>query len=578
MTEPADASVLWGVMIPLRDGVRLHANIYLPKVERNRVACVLIMTPYIADSHHARGMYFASCGLGCMVVDVRGRGDSEGTFKPNIQEANDGFDVVEWLASRDFCNGKVAMSGGSYLGYAQWATAKEFPPHLVAIAPAAAPFLGVDFPMRNNMFHPWVVQWLFYVSGRVSRPQCFSDREFWGKLYRTWYESGRSLRDLESLLGKSLPVFQEWLDHPQLDEYWDAYNPTPEQYAKLSLPILTITGAYDDEQPGALEHYRQHLLYAPEASRTRHYLIIGPWDHLGTGWNPQESFGGIRVGRASCVDMQKLHVDWYRWSMEGGPRPEFLRKSVAYYVVGAERWRYADSLDAITARYTTLFLDSTARAKGIFSSGTLGPDIGRGDPDSYTYDPRVTGSPEVSALMRADGGSYIDQGIALALGEKLLVYHSDPLPEDVEISGFFKLQAWISIDCPDTDLFASIYEIGLDGACVCLGTDAIRARYREGLRTPRLIETREALLYEFKRFTFTSRLVRKGCRLRLIVAPVGKLIDAIFIEKNYNGGGVVAAETANDGRAVSVRLFHDEEHPSALYIPIAEADEEEKVV
>jgi uncharacterized protein len=202
----------------------------------------------------------------------------------------------------------------------------------------------------------------------------------------------------------------------------------------------------------------------------------------------------------------------------------------------------------------------------------LSPEPGAGAPDTYTYDPRDTHAAEIEAEARADGSSLVDQSITFALLARQLVYHSAPFEQDVEISGFFKLSAWISIDCPDTDLYVSVHEITLDGSSLRLSTDAIRARYREGLRRPKRITTRAPLRYDFERFTFVSRCIRRGHRLRLVVAPVGRLIEATFTQKNYNGGGLVAEESAARGRAVSVTLFHDSRHPSALFVPIGRAE------
>jgi putative CocE/NonD family hydrolase len=563
---PDRVAMNWGIEIPLRDGVRLHATVYSPRDRPLPPPCIVALTPYIADYHHERGVYFASHGFTFAVVDVRGRGNSQGTFRPNIQEAHDGYDVVEWLARQSYCNGKIAMWGGSYLGYAQWATATEFPPHLATIVPTAAPYMGVDFPMRNGIFFPYAVQWLTLTQGNALQLRTFSDRDFWSGVFREWHESGRSFRELDAILGIPLPTFQEWLSHPEPDAYWDAYNPTAEQYARMQIPILTITGTYDDDQSGALEHYSQHMRNASPEARARHYLLIGPWDHSGTG-TPRSEFGGLKLGDKSLLNIQQLHLEWYAWTMQGGPKPEFLKAPVTYYIMGAEEWRYADSLEQVTARHETLFLDSVANAKDIFSSGSLGAEQGRGRPDAYTYDPRNTRGPEVDAEARADGSSLVDQSVLIALRGKALVYHSAPLQKDTVISGFFKLSAWISIDRPDTDLYVSVHEIDSAGNSIRLSTDAVRARYREGLRTPKPIRTTAPLRYDFEHFTFISRRVERGHRLRLVIAPMGRLLDTTFAEKNYNGAGIVAEQAAHDARPVTVRLLHDRNHRSALYVP-----------
>jgi uncharacterized protein len=570
-TDSSRVDISWGVKVPLRDGVHLDATVYLSRQHVEPAPCIIAITPYASDSQHERAVYFAARGLPFIAVDVRGRGNSEGVFRPYAQEASDGPDVVEWVARQRYCNGKVAMCGGSYLGYCQWVTAKEFPPHLATIVPTAAPYIGVDFPMRNNISYPFVLQWITLTLGSALQIKTFSDVAFWAAGNRRWHESGRSFRDLGEMLGNSSPVFQEWVSHPELDAYWDAQNPTAEQYAKLQLPILTITGIYDDDQAGALEHYKQYMRNASPAGRMQHYLIVGPWNHAGTS-KPRADFGGLKLGAASLIDLPKLHLEWYAWTMQRGPKPEFLKNLVAYYVMGAERWRYASTLEGVTMRHDPYFLDSTRSATDVFSAGSLGADSGTGGPDAYTYDPRETHGPEVDAEANVDGDSLIDQTVTFALRGRQLIYQSMPFEQDTEVSGFFRLSAWIAIDCPDTDFYVSVHEIGLDGSSIRLSTDAIRARYRQGLRTPKLIETDTALCYDFDRFTFVSRQIKRGHRLRLIIAPMGRLVHTTFVEKNYNGGGVVAEESIEDARPVTVRLFHDDAHPSILYVPIGHAE------
>ena len=564
--DAAGAQLVWGVKIPLRDGIKLDATLYRPKNQSGPLPCVFTLTPYIAQNYHERGLYFASHGYPFLTVDVRGRGNSEGKFRPMIQEAHDGYDVVEWLAKQPYCNGKVAMWGGSYAGYDQWATAKELPPHLATIVPAASAQAGVDFPMLNNIFYPYEVQWLTLVTGRASQDALFGNSAFWAAKFREWFEAGRPLREVDQFVGIPQPDFHSNLDHPTQGAYWDAYNPTAEQYAKLSLPILTITGSYDADQPGALGLYRDHMTHGAAESTARHYLIIGPWDHAGTR-TPQAEFGGLTFGDASLVDLPKLHTEWYAWTMQGGAKPEFLKKRVAYYVMGGERWRYADTLDKVTAEARAYYLDSRANADDVLSSGSLKPGVvGSGKPDYYVYDPRDVSGAELEASL--DIESLVEQRLVYANAGKQLVYHTPAFDHDTEVSGFFKLSAWIALDQPDTDFQARIYEIRQDGTSVFLSSDLLRARYRESLRSAKLAQRNEVYRYDFGRFSFVSRLVKKGSRLRLVLGP----INSIYSEKNYNSGGVVAEESMKDARTVTVRLLHDKDHPSALYVPIAAAE------
>lgn len=564
-TSPEDmneVSLHWGVKIPLRDGVRLNATVYLPKGLTRPAPTIVTLTPYIAQNYHAQAMYFASHGLPFLTIDVRGRGNSEGIFDPNINEAKDGCDVVEWIAQQSYCNGKVAMWGGSYAGHDQWAAAKELPPHLATIVPVAAPFLGVDFPIRCNISGPYLMKWLTLVWGRTYQDRFFwNNEQFWESRFRQWFESGEPFRTLDERLGCPSEIFQEWIAHPEQGAHWDRYNPTAEQYARLSIPILSITGIYDGDQPGTLEHYRQHIRHASHSARATHYLVIGPWDHTGTRF-PSLEFCGLEVGAASLVDLPRLHLQWYAWTMQGGPKPDFLNKNVAYYVMGADRWRYADTLEEITSHHVELFLDSVTNPVDVFRSGMLSAQpAARQEPDHYRHDPLEVSCAAFESTVDSD--SVTDQRMVLARTGKHLVYHTEPFTDEVEISGFFKLSAWIGIDTPDTDFNASVYEIDVSGNSVLLTSDSIRARYRESLRQPRLVSTLEPLHYDFERFTFVSRRLGRGSRLRLIVGP----IHSIYSQKNYNSGGCVSDESSKGARTVTVRLFHDSLRPSALYVP-----------
>jgi putative CocE/NonD family hydrolase len=553
----------WGVKIPLRDGVKLDATVYRPKDQKKPAPCVFTLTPYIAQSYSDRGIYFAAHGYPFLTIDVRGRGNSEGEFRPFIQEAHDGHDVVEWLAKQPYCNGKVAMWGGSYAGYDQWATAKELPPHLATIVPAASAQAGVDFPMFANIFFPYESQWLTLVTGRASQDKLFGNRDYWMAKNREWFEAGASLRDLEKFTGIPHAVFQQDLDHPMQGPHWDAYNPTKEQYARLSLPILSITGHYDGDQPGAMAFYKQHMQHGSAKAKAQHYLIIGPWDHAGTR-TPKADVGGLKFGEASLVDLPLLHTEWYAWTMSAGKKPQFLKKRVAYYVMVADEWRYADTLEAVTAESRPFYLDSAGGvADSVFQSGSLGAKTGIGAPDHYIYDPRDRSVAALEATV--DPESLLDQRLIVGAGrERLLVYHTAPFEKDTEVSGFFKLSAWLAIDTRDTDFAATVYEILADGTSVRLTGDAQRARYRESLREAKLVPKGEVLRYDFDRFLFTSRLIKKGSRLRLVIGP----INSINAEKNWNAGGVVAEESIKDARTVTVQLYHDAQHPSALYVPI----------
>jgi hypothetical protein len=300
------------------------------------------------------------------------------------------------------------------------------------------------------------------------------------------------------------------------------------------------------------------------AATAEHYVIIGPWDHAGTR-TPRREVAGLRFGEASLLDMNKLHKEWYDWTMKGGAKPEFLKKRVAYYVVGpgAENWKYADNLESIATETRTLYLRSNGEANDAFRSGSLSAEKPGADaPDKFTYDPLDTRPGELELTTNSD--SLLDQSRALNLFGSGVIYHGAPFPEATEITGEVRLVLWMAMDVPDTDFYVALYEIQPDGTSIQLTGDQMRARYRESLREPKLVKPGEINRYEFDKFMFFSRRVMKGSRLRLVVASG----NSIYVQKNYNSGGDVSRETAKDARTAHITVYHDAEHPSMLALPI----------
>jgi putative CocE/NonD family hydrolase len=248
--------------------------------------------------------------------------------------------------------------------------------------------------------------------------------------------------------------------------------------------------------------------------------------------------------------------------MQGGEKPRFLENYVAYYVMFADKWRYAASLAAVTKEERALHLGSRVNATDVLNSGSLSTDAQKGDPDHYIYDPRDVSSAELESHL--DPASLVDQTLVYARSGKQLVYHSAAFDADTEVSGFFRLSAWIAIDQPDTAFRADVYEIRPDGSSIVLTSQFLQARYRQSVREPQLVTTKAPQKYDFDHFSFVSQQIKKGSRLRLVIAPV----NSYLFEKNYNSGGVVAEESMKDARPVNVKLYHDPTHQSTLYVPL----------
>jgi uncharacterized protein len=559
---PPEVDMQWAAKIPMRDGISLNATIFRPHAQKEPRPVIFTLTPYIGDSYLDRALYFSRHGYVYALVDVRGRGNSGGSFAPFENDAKDGYDLVEWFAKQTWSNGKIAMWGGSYAGFDQWATLKEFPPHLATIVPAAAAHAGADFPFESNCTSLYLVQWLSFTSGVTSNARLFGEDSFWLAKWRDLYLNHLPFKTLDTLVGNPSPMFQKWLQHPMPDAYFDSLAPTPDDYKKIRIPILTITGSYDGDQAGAMTYYRRHMEYGTSDAKSRHYLIIGPWDHAGTR-TPNREVGGLKFGEASMVDLNKLHLDWYDWTMKTGSRPTFLEKRVMYYVMAEDKWKSADTLDAVSTSFLKLSLTSSGNSNDLFQAGALLPNATSGAPsDHFVYDPLDTRPGDAESFSEP---SYLtSQRAAVNLFGRGVIYHSAPLDHDTEVSGYAKLRVWLSMDVPDTDLEASIYEIGPEGGSVLLTQAQMRARYRRSLRTPEPIPANKPELYEFTNFAWFSRRLQKGSRIRLVF----ECPNSIQLEKNYNSGGDVASESGKDARTAHVTLLHDAEHPSSLELPL----------
>jgi putative CocE/NonD family hydrolase len=554
--------LIWGARIQMRDGIHLHGTIFKPTTTQP-VPTILTLTPYHADTWHERASYFARQGYAYATVDHRGRGNSEGAWVPPENTGQDGYDVVEWLAQQPWCDGQVAMWGGSYAGMTQWMTLKEFPPHLRTIVPAAAPLSGHDIPYVGGVGTPYWLRWMTSTSGVTQNWNLFYDERFWIQKFRELYLNHVPLCEFERLVGNRSSNFQNWVRHLPHDPYWSRFALEPEEYGRIDIPILSIAGHYDDCQLGQLRGYRMHMQWGSQEARHKHHLIVGPWDHAGTR-TPAREVGGVTFGEAALLDLNQLHTEWYDWTLKGGPRPGFLKKRIAYYVMGAEEWKYADDLGSIDDTGKRLYLNSTGgRANDVFQSGRLEespPDCS--EPDHYVYDPLDTRPAE---LERVELNEYLtDQRFALNLFGNGLVYHSAPFEEDTEVTGWVKLVAWMELDVADTDFEATLSEILPDGSQVKLTHTLQRARYRESVEQERLIPPGQIIRYQFRDFFFFSRRITRASRLRLVI----RCANSIFLEKNYNSGGVVAEESADDAHTAHVTLFHDEEHESYLELPM----------
>jgi uncharacterized protein len=547
--EPVNFRIEWGQKLKMRDGVELNATVYAPTNPKGKLPAILNITVYGADGRSDVCSYFASNNFVCVAVDARGRGNSGGTFVPWTTDAKDGYDTVEAVAKLPAVDGRVVMWGGSYSGFNQWATASERPPSLKAIAPVASVFPSYDYPNGANVPFYYDMIWLSYTSGRTDNARLFGHSDYWTSVFHRHHMDMAAFKDLDKYSGNTSTAFQDWVANPTLNAYWDAFTPTAAQYAAIDIPVLQITGTYDGDQGGAMNYYRQFNANASPAAKAKQNMIIGPWDHAGTRI-PKPEFGGIKVGPNSVMDLRALHVEWYNWVLRDGKKPAFLDAPVKWYEFGTDTWHSAPSIDQVHKSIQTFYLNSgSTGSASVFQSGSIATTKPKdAKTDSYVSDP--TDKKYAHLILDPNDNTITDQRDQTLINGDGLVYHSAVFSEDVTFAGWPRFEADLAMTTKDADILVRLYEVLPDGSVMLLSQDILRARYRNSFRKAELMTSGKFETLKFERFTWFSRKISKGSRLRLIInSPNGA-----SYQKNFQGGGVVANETGKDAKVSTISL------------------------
>ena len=565
-------------MIPMRDGVELEAWISKPEDLKGKAPAVLELTQYDIDGAR-RGEFAAFVKRGFVFVQayVRGRGKSGGEKTDNLglQVGRDGHDIVEWIAKQPWSDGRVVMYGGSFVGMTQWRTAAQHPPHLAGIAPYVPIYPGWDIPNTNGIPQAWTSVILGYVAGRSLNNGFIANQDYWLGTMLKQYAAYRPFTELSPAIGiaaddwwmldehgKKKPMMNVWMDHVGDKAFNLAGEPTDADLAQMKFPILTATGFFDDDQPGALHYYRRYMANAPEAQTKNCYLVIGPWDHGGTQ-RPQKEILGVKIPDAAVLNMDGLHADWYDWVLGRGARPEFLKDKVAYFMLGADEWRYAKSLEAASSGKTLDFYLSAQEGtpESVFHSGSLV------EKPASTEPPAVVVS-DPHELPELEMAKYImDEDLTSEFRDyqkRAIVFHSEPLAKDVEVAGQMRLKLEVQADAPDFDLWAQVLMISPDGSVVRLGEDIRRARFRDGFFKEELLKPDQIVEIPFE-FYWMARRIPAGARLRVTIAP----LNSAQYQKNYNTGARIGYEKIEDARIAHIKVFHDAGHASVLELPLA---------
>jgi predicted acyl esterase len=507
-------------MVPMRDGIKLATDVFLPFNLFKPHGCILLRTPYNKSDLNELGILLAIVGWPTVIQDIRGMHASEGIYKGFRKCQTDGPDTLAWIASRDWSNGKVATVGPSALGITQYFTAGANPPELACQGVmVASTNLHKDAVYQGGEFRKvFVEKWLDSVDSSYLLPEIFE------------YEN----------------YSLEYWSNVTLDDNWDNIN----------VPAIHMGGWYDIFLQGITDGYDgyQHLSGLGALGKSK--LIIGPWTHEGYITYDQGQLIYPENSR-KIVELVLMFLEMVeKYTMNVNNNFE-ERPNIWYYVMGdvdvidapGNEWHYADEWP-IPANYVSWYFHEN----GILSKTYPGEYENL----TYSYDPTNPVPTIGGQNLKIPAGPF-DQS-SLECRDDVLVFTSDVLTEPLEITGPIIAKLFVSSDCPDTDFTVKLTDVYPDGRSMLITDGILRMRNRNGVDHWEFMQLGE--IYEINVSIWSTSLIfNTGHRIQVTVSSSNyprflanpNTIDPITKNTSYN----VAQNT----------LYIDGEYPSCIILP-----------
>ncbi len=539
------------VMVPMRDGVRLATDIYFPARDGERLPgkfpAILERTPYNKEnSGPAWAHYYASRGYVCISQDTRGRYASEGVWHMMTDDPQDGFDTASWIVKQPWSNGGFGTIGTSYVGGTQHALALSNPPGLKATVPvdamANAGYHGIRY---GGAYELRFMNWIFRncaMGSRASRdPGTRRVLESFSKQVRE-YLMNLPIRKGTTPL-QLAPEYEDWLvsamAHGVNDAYWKqpGFGVVDQMDKYKDIPVYLIGGWYDS---WGLQTTMSYMALAKH-QRSPQKVILGPWIH---GAHTQSAHGQVDFGKDAAIDGLAFRLRWYdRWLKNTANGVE-NDAPVKIFVMGGGTgakgpdgrlqhggvWRDEREWPLARTRFTSYYL----HANGSLSADKPKESDSR---TSYDFDPRNPVPNIGGNISTADGimlqgafdqkcGEHIwncRDTLPLSARRDVLVFQTEPLAKDVEVTGPVEVKLWISSSAVDTDFTAKLLDIypasrelpgGFD---LALGDGILRARFHNSLEKEELLKPGEVYPITIKLYP-TSNLFKAGHRIRVDVS------------------------------------------------------------
>lgn len=447
--------------VRMRDGTLLATDVFTAAGGPPAPA-LLYRTPYQRGSARAGAdpVALARAGWAVVVQDVRGRGDSAGVFTPFLQERLDGRDAVDWCAAQPWCDGRVAMAGGSYLGVSQWMAARGGSPALRALNPTVTTdALRDGWHYEGGAFCAGLVtSWgAQMASTDASLPAAARRRAV--RLAEDWREN-LGLPLARHPLAELLPDFRRWID-PTDGWYW-AQAGGARGARRVDLPAFHVAGWYDVFCEGSIHSYQRMAGTAPSPyARASQRLLIGPWVHAGLFFpvTPEMDFGP--AANALADGTPETILRWLRAAVDAEEVPGGVRA----FVMGRNRWCELSGWPPPSAPVTFhLVADRPANSRR--GGGRLADQPSEhAGADRFLYDParpvptrggRILG-PWLPVAGPADQRSVEDR-------DDVLVYTSAPLAEELLVAGAVTAIVRFASSGASADLTAKLVDVHPDGA------------------------------------------------------------------------------------------------------------------
>jgi putative CocE/NonD family hydrolase len=494
---------------------------------------------------------------------IRGIGRSEGTFTFNSPEdRTDGYDTVEWIAAQPWCDGNVGMDGGSYLGMTQLTAATTRPPHLKCIVPSVptadpfreVPYFGGGFTRHHSL------TWLGLIAAESAAELTGGFTGVIGALARPEWFRRLTVRPVvtaadDLLRGDKLAYYRDALAHPTFDDWWRARTLGPDDWARIEVPALVVSGSFD-LSVGAMTVW--HGLERDGPAGAERSLLIGPWDHSGSYIGGRPRYGPHELDGWDAVDPFTVRLAFFDRHLRGRGAGPDLGGRVKLYLTGANEWRSFDRFPPAEVVNRRLYLRGNGGANALRGDGRLAPEPPAGvEPaDRFVDDPEL---PFLAAMSQA-GRQVLDLR-ERGRHSETLAYSTPPLDAPLTIVGEPEVVLHTAADAPDADLAAWLAESRPDGALVQLSYGHLRLRYRAGFDREVLLEPGVPVEARV-RMHYVAHRLRPGHALVLLVSGG----NFPWVDPNPHTGAPIA--TAATTRTASQIVLHDRDHPSLLELPV----------